>query len=142
MIQDADENTFAGLVLQPSSGAVLVEFWGTNCGHCRTIEPFVQDIAKRYDGRVRVVKVNIDNNPAFRDAYQLMGVPYLFMFVDGQVADSLVGAHPKAAIEALVEKHAPAMAQQQQAQAGMGGVQQPPPPPVPIAIRPRGWHHR
>ena len=75
---------------------VLVDFWASWCGPCRMIAPYVEKIAKEYDGRIAVAKVNIDEEPDLAAAYQVMSIPTLMVFKNGVKADRLVGANAQA----------------------------------------------
>ena len=75
---------------------VLVDFWASWCGPCRMIAPYVEKIAKEYDGRIAVAKVNIDEEPDLAAAYQVMSIPTLMVFKNGVKTDRLVGANAQA----------------------------------------------
>jgi thioredoxin 1 len=75
---------------------VLIDFWAEWCGPCRAIGPVVADLAKEYDGRLKVVKMNVDENPQTPSRYGVRGIPNLILFKGGQVRDQIVGAVPKA----------------------------------------------
>lgn len=93
-VNDAE---FGKTVLE-SSLPVLVDFWATWCGPCRMIAPSVEEIARDYSGRAVIVKVDTDANPQTPMKYGVMGIPTLIIFKDGQEADRIVGAVPKALI--------------------------------------------
>jgi thioredoxin 1 len=78
-----------------AEGPVLVDFWAEWCGPCKQIAPTLEDIAKDFDGRVRVVKVDIDSNPHTPSKYGVRGIPTIMMFKGGEVAAMKVGALPK-----------------------------------------------
>ena len=78
-----------------SDTPVLVDFWAEWCGPCRMIGPSLEDIAKEMDGKLKVVKVNIDENPQTAATYNVMSIPTLLLFKNGQVAATKIGAEPK-----------------------------------------------
>jgi len=78
---------------------VLVDFWATWCGPCRMIAPAIEELANEYEGRVKVVKVDVDNAQQTAQGFGIRSIPTLLIFQDGKVADQLVGAVPKSAIE-------------------------------------------
>jgi thioredoxin 2 len=84
---------------------VLVDFFATWCGACRSVEPVLEAFASRYKGRLKVAKLDVDRNPEISARYQVRGTPTLIFFVHGQPAEKVVGAAPERQLEALVEKH-------------------------------------
>ena len=74
---------------------VLVDFWAEWCGPCKMIGPIVQEIASQYAGRIKVGKMNVDNNPVIPPQYGIRSIPSLLIFKDGAVSDQIVGAVPK-----------------------------------------------
>ncbi|WP_420810882.1 thioredoxin [Deinococcus ficus] len=82
-----------------ASVPVLVDFWAPWCGPCRVIGPVLEQIARDHAGRVRIVKVNVDENPRTPSEFGVQGIPTLIIFRDGQLADRIVGAAPRATIE-------------------------------------------
>jgi thioredoxin 1 len=89
---------------------VLVDFWAAWCGPCKMIAPVLDEIAKESDGRFRVTKVNIDDEPALQQRFNIRGVPSLLFFGGGQLRDQIVGVAPKKAILEKVEKLLPSPA--------------------------------
>lgn len=102
MILDLTETTFKNEVLN-SEGVVLVDFWAPWCGPCRMVGPILEEIAREKEGKVKIAKVNIDENPEIATNYSVMSIPTMIVFNKGQVVDKLIGALPKAAIEKKLE---------------------------------------
>jgi thioredoxin 1 len=88
-----------------ASSPVLVDFWADWCGPCRMIAPHVDAVATELEGKAKIGKLNVDDNPAVVSKYSIRGIPALLLFKGGELVDSLVGATDKARIKALVEKH-------------------------------------
>jgi len=102
LLQVNDKN-FTAEVLQ-SDIPVLVDFWATWCGPCRAISPIVEELAKEFSGRVKITKLNVDENPSTPSQYGVRGIPALILFKEGKVLDQIVGSVPKARLKALIEK--------------------------------------
>lgn len=97
-----DEN-FETEVLN-SEKPVLVDFYADWCGPCKMLAPVIEEIAKEYDGKVKVGKLNVDQSPATASKYRVMSIPTLLFVKDGQVVDTIVGSVPKAHIVEKLNK--------------------------------------
>ena len=88
------DDTFETEVLQ-SGTPVLIDFWAPWCAPCRAIAPVVDELAKEYAGKLKVVKMNVDDNPRTPQRYGVRGIPNLILFAGGQVKEQIIGAQPK-----------------------------------------------
>ena len=82
---------------------VVVDFWAEWCGPCKQIGPALEELSVQYAGKVKIAKVDVDNNPATAAAMGIRGIPALFLFKDGQVVSNKTGAAPKAALQSWIE---------------------------------------
>lgn len=87
--------------VEQSTVPVLVDFWAEWCNPCRMIAPFIDDLAKTYEGRIKVGKVNVDDEADLSNRFNIQSIPTLMVFKDGQPVVQKVGALPKASIEAM-----------------------------------------
>jgi len=104
-VADATDASLAEVLKTPS--LVLLDLWAPWCGPCRAVAPVLESIAGRYAGRLKVVKVNVDDNPATARAYDARSIPTLVMIRDGQTVARVVGAQPEPALVAQLEPHLP-----------------------------------
>lgn len=96
------EATFENEVIK-SDLPVLVDFWATWCGPCRMIAPIIEEIAKEYEGKVKVGKVNVDEQSALAAKYGIMSIPTLILFKNGEIAEKMVGLRSKEQIAEILK---------------------------------------
>lgn len=101
-VQEVSDATFDAEVLQ-SSTPVLIDFWAPWCGPCRAIAPIVDELASEYAGKLKVVKMNVDDNQQTPSRYGVRGIPNLIVFKDGKVHEQIVGAVPKSRLAQAVQ---------------------------------------
>jgi thioredoxin 1 len=99
----ATDGTFEPEILK-SDIPTMVDFWAPWCGPCHVIAPVVEELAKEYAGKVKVAKMNVDENPATPSRYGIRGIPTLILFKDGQVFDQIVGAVSRSRVEDMIKK--------------------------------------
>ena len=92
------DQTFEREVLQAKGRPILVDCWAPWCGPCRTIAPVLDQLAAESQGRYRITKLNVDENPQTASRFQIASIPTMLIFKDGKLIDRLVGAQPKPAI--------------------------------------------
>ncbi len=104
LIVHTSDNSFDSDVLK-SELPVLVDYWAPWCGPCKMVAPILDEIAAEYQGRLRIVKVNVDDNPLTAQKYGVRGIPTLTLFKAGDVEASKVGALSKSQLTAFVDSH-------------------------------------
>jgi thioredoxin 1 len=95
MVEALTDQNFAE---ETKEGVVLTDFWATWCGPCRMVGPVVDELAKEYDGKAVVGKVNVDNNPGISMKFGIRNIPALLFFKGGEVVDKQIGAVPKSTL--------------------------------------------
>lgn len=104
LIVNTTDTDFDADVLQ-SDVPVLVDFWAAWCGPCKAIAPILEDLADEYQGKVKIVKVDVDNHPQSASRFGIRNIPTLFVFKDGEKVDSVVGLQSKAELAKVLDKH-------------------------------------
>ena len=97
------DDTFEHEVLK-STTPVLIDFWAPWCAPCRAIAPIVEELSATYAGKLKVVKMNVDDNPKTPSRYGVRGIPNLILFQGGEVKEQIVGAVPKAQLVKVIDR--------------------------------------
>jgi thioredoxin 1 len=103
-ILTVSDNNFESEVLQ-SDTPVLVDFWAEWCGPCRMVAPVLDQIADEMDGKVRIAKLNVDENQQIAYQFQVSSIPTFILFKGGQMADRILGARPKSEFENFINRN-------------------------------------
>jgi len=99
----ATDSSFKADVLE-SKVPVLVDFWAEWCGPCRMVGPVLDELAKEYEGKIKVAKVNVDENQQISMDFHIRSIPTLLFFKNGQMIKQLVGAHPKSKLDSEIKE--------------------------------------
>jgi thioredoxin 1 len=103
-IMEVTDANFDQEVLK-SDQPVLIDFWAVWCGPCKALSPIVDEVAQNYSGKIKVAKMNVDQNPGTPGRYGIRGIPTLLIFKGGQVKEQIVGYVPRETIEKAIDKH-------------------------------------
>lgn len=103
-VKEINESQFEQEVTK-SEIPVLVDFWAPWCGPCKMLGPVLEEIAAANDSRLKIVKVNVDENPALAQKFEVLGIPSMFLFKNGDVIDSFTGAMSKQALTEKIDKY-------------------------------------
>jgi thioredoxin 1 len=103
-ILTANEASFDAEVLK-SGQLALVDFWAEWCGPCKALAPTLEELATEFQGKVKIYKINVDENPNTATRYNVRGIPTCILFKNGQVVDMLTGKYPKEAYVDMFQKH-------------------------------------
>lgn len=103
-VLEVTDKTFQSEVLD-YDGVVMVDFWAPWCGPCRMVAPIVEELASEYEGKAKIAKLNVDENPNTAGKYGVMSIPTLLFFQNGKVVDQIIGAQPKQAIASKLDKY-------------------------------------
>jgi len=104
-IETVNDTDFETKVLKANK-PVLVDFWATWCGPCRMIAPILDQLAKEYEGKVKITKLDVDQNIRTASRFNVRSIPMLLFFKGGKVVDQIIGAVPKTQIESKFQQHA------------------------------------
>lgn len=97
-----DASSWESQVLK-APGLVLVDFWAVWCGPCQMVAPIIEELASEYEGKVRVLKLNTDENPEIAGRYQILSIPTILFFKNGQPVETLIGARPKRQFKEVID---------------------------------------
>jgi len=101
-VAKADESNWDAEVMK-ARGLVMVDFWAVWCGPCQMVAPVVEELATEYAGKLKVMKLNTDENPETAGRYQIMSIPTILFFKDGKPVEKLIGARPKRQFKEVID---------------------------------------
>jgi thioredoxin 1 len=102
MVIDVSDQNFESEVIK-STLPVLLDLWAPWCGPCRMVAPVIESLAKKYDGKVKFCRLNVDENPQTAAKYRVMSIPTLMFFKNGEVTDTVVGAVPERTLQPRID---------------------------------------
>ena len=97
------EDNFTSEVLEADM-PVMIDFWAPWCGPCRMVAPVIESLADKYDGKIKVAKVNLNESPALASQYGIRSIPAIFIFNNGEVAERAVGVQPEDTLAAMIDR--------------------------------------
>ena len=104
LVHPVTDASFHTDVLQ-SPETVMVDFWASWCGACKNVAPVLEELAASYQGKLRIVKMNVEENPVTTATYEIRGLPTLIIFKNGQPVDKLSGARPKSPLAEFIDNN-------------------------------------
>ncbi|NMA85711.1 MAG: thioredoxin [Tissierellia bacterium] len=103
-MKEINENQFNEEVLE-NELPVLVDFWAPWCGPCRALGPILEELSGEYEGKIKFVKINVDENPDISGKYRIMSIPTVKIFNDGKIVEDMIGLKTKDQLEKILDKH-------------------------------------
>lgn len=91
--------------IEKHEGLAVVDFWATWCGPCRMVAPILDQLAAEYNGKLKVTKLDVDANPSTAMRFNVRSIPTILFFKNGKLVDTIIGALPKAKLEARIQQH-------------------------------------